>query len=582
MTRWSLRRRRPPATQASSVPALGPATAPNWAVPGPGPSAAPDRFTTPEVPQPPSHPAAVPPLADGAVVRPGEAWPNICDQFGLHLLVLAEQLRLSLDELEAAEDDPERLEQLYRIDHGVTRMRRASRDLRLLSGRGEEQLDGPVTSLLDVIRMAASAIERYSQVQVGKVTELAVIGYAADDVGSLMAALLENATQYSPESVVVSAHLLGDGGVMFRVEDRGIGMAAEQVAELNELLAGPVPDVDERTGRHTGFPVVHRIARRHMITVRLAARPGPRSGVLVMVTVPPHLLCEVPDDDVVSQLTARMDVSAANPGGARAARRLVPGPREVAGLPGAASQPAVSALSGGLPRRESASLRGGRPARAVADDVEVSAQEQAAARQAFADDLAAFTKATLGLGDSTGDQDSTVTSSASWDHGSGPAVGGPAQKGTVLQMTGTVPDPRGPQDFGWLLDNFADSTPGVSHALIVSSDGLPLVAATGMSSDLADPLAAMTSGILSLGNNIAVKVGEPRCEQMMLKFHTGHFLFMGIGSLAGFAVLVQDGANLGVVAHQMTQLVDAVGHVLTPQLRDDLRRRMTASSAPGA
>lgn len=516
------------------------------------------------------------------MVRPGEAWPHICDQFGLHLLVLAEQLRLSLDELEAAEDDPERLEQLYRIDHGVTRMRRASRDLRLLSGRGEEHLDGPVTSLLDVIRMAASAIERYSQVQVGRVTELAVIGYAADDVGSLMAALLENATQYSPESVMVSAHLLGDGGVMFRVEDKGIGMAAEQVAELNELLAGPVLDVDERTGRHTGFPVVHRIARRHMITVRLAARPGPRSGMLAMVTVPPHLLCEIPEDDAVSQPAARVNVSAADAGGGRAARRLVPGPREVAGLPGGASRPAVPAPPGGLPRRESASLRGGRPARAVADDVEVSPQEQAAARQAFADELAAFTKATLGLDDSTGSQDSADKGSASWDDGSGPAAGGTTQKGTVLQMTGTAPDPRGPQDFGWLLDNFAASTPGVSHALIVSSDGLPLVAAAGMSPDLADPLAAMTSGILALGTNIAVKVGEPRCEQMMLKFHSGHFLFMGIGNLAGFAVLVQEGANLGVVAHQMTQLVDAVGHVLTPQLRDDLRRRMTASSTAGA
>ena len=588
MTRWSLRRRRP---------TLRAATGPNRVVLGPtswrepagaaGPSAAPDRFTTPQVPQPPSRPAPAPPLAYGAVVRPGEAWPDICDQFGLHLLVLAEQLRLSLDELEAAEDDPERLEQLYRIDHGVTRMRRASRDLRLLSGRGEEHLDGPVTSLLDVIRMAASAIERYSQVQVGRVTELAVIGYAADDVGSLMAALLQNATQYSPDPVTVSAHLLGDGSVMFRVEDRGIGMAAEQVAELNELLAGPVPDVDERTGRHTGFPVVHRIAQRHMITVRLAARPGPHSGVLAMVTVPPHLLCEIPEDDAVSRPTAQVNVTAADAGGGRAARRLVPGPREVAGPPGAASRPAAPAPPGGLPRRESVSLRGGRPARAVADHVEVSPQEQAAARQAFADELAAFTEATLGLGGSTGGQDivvndSAVNDSAARDDGSGPAAGGTTQKGTVLQMTGTVPDPRGPQDFGWLLDNFAGSTPGVSHALIVSSDGLPLVAAAGMSPDLADPLAAMTSGLISLGNNIAVKVGESRCEQMMLKFHSGHFLFMGIGSLAGFAVLVQEGANLGVVAHQMTQLVDAVGHVLTPQLRNDLRRRMTASSAPGA
>ena len=132
--------------------------------------------------------------------------------------------------------------------------------------------------------------------------------------------------------------------------------------------------------------------------------------------------------------------------------------------------------------------------------------------------------------------------------------------------------PRDPKDFGWLLDNCATATPGVRHALIVSSDGLPLITAGDMSADLADPLAAMTSGIISLGNNIAAKVGEAGCDQLMLKFPAGHFLFMSIGSLAGFAVLARDGANLGVVAHQMAQLVDAVGHVLTPQLRDDLRR----------
>ena len=75
--------------------------------------------------------------------------------------------------------------------------------------------------------------------------------------------------------------------------------------------------------------------------------------------------------------------------------------------------------------------------------------------------------------------------------------------------------------------------------------------------------------------------GEPGCDQVMLKFPSGHFLFMGIGSLAGFAVLVREGANLGVVAHQMAQLVDAVGHVLTPQLRDDLRRRNLMSGGAG-
>jgi hypothetical protein len=135
---------------------------------------------------------------------------------------------------------------------------------------------------------------------------------------------------------------------------------------------------------------------------------------------------------------------------------------------------------------------------------------------------------------------------------------------------------RTPQEFGWLISNFVASAPGVSHALIVSSDGLPLLASEGLPEDLADPLAAIASGILSLGNNIASQVGGGNCDQILLRLTRGHFVFMGIGELAGLGVLVQAGANLGAVAHQMAQLVASVGHALTPELRDDLRRHAHA------
>jgi len=95
--------------------------------------------------------------------------------------------------------------------------------------------------------------------------------------------------------------------------------------------------------------------------------------------------------------------------------------------------------------------------------------------------------------------------------------------------------PSEPQDFGWLVDNFALSTPGVMHALIVSSDGLPLITSAGLAPDLADPLAAMTSGIISIGNNIAGQIGEPGCEQVMLKFPSGR---------SAEEVVVRDAAGL--------------------------------------
>ena len=140
---------------------------------------------------------------------------------------------------------------------------------------------------------------------------------------------------------------------------------------------------------------------------------------------------------------------------------------------------------------------------------------------------------------------------------------------------GARAQPSNPGEFGWLVDNFASSTPGVTHALIVSSDGLLLFASGAMSADIADPLSAMTSGMISLGNSVANLVGEGGCDQIMLKFPAGHFLFMAIGDLAGLAVLVHEGSNLGMIAHRMAQLVESVGHVLTPQMRDDLRRLST-------
>jgi hypothetical protein len=357
--------------------------------------------------------AAWPGRAGAAEQRPDGAWPDICDQFGLHLLVLAEQLRTSLDELESDEGDPERLRRLYQVDHAVTRMRRASRDLRTLSGRSDEELAGFTASLLDVIRMALSAIERYTQVSIGRVTDLAVLGYAADDIGSVMAALLDNATRYSPGTVTVSGHLLDDGGVMFRIEDTGIGMGADQVTALNTAFAGPVPDVDERTGRHTGFPVVHRLARKHSIGVRLAARPLPSSGTVAMVTLPPHLLCEVPPEGAQHRPAAATGT---------AAHQQAPRPIVVPDLPRGEPtrehqvqqwEPRESPdrdqrrPAGDLPRRERASLRGDEPRPQPQEPpIAQTPGQQAAARRAFADELSAFS---LGAVESPDSADDTAT-----------------------------------------------------------------------------------------------------------------------------------------------------------------------------
>lgn len=134
---------------------------------------------------------------------------------------------------------------------------------------------------------------------------------------------------------------------------------------------------------------------------------------------------------------------------------------------------------------------------------------------------------------------------------------------------------RGPQDFAWLIDNFAASVPGVTDALVVASDGLLITASGPVAPEVGDQLAAVTSGLLSLAHNSAAMVGRGTCEQIMLRLSHGHLLFMRIGDAAGLAVLTDARCDLKVVAFEMAQLVASVGHVLTPQMRVELHR-MTA------
>ncbi|MCP9952113.1 ATP-binding protein [Actinomadura madurae] len=322
------------------------------------------------------------------------AWPAVCEQFSQQVLLLSEQLRPAMDQLESEEEDADRLQLLYQVDHAVTRMRRAAREMSVLAGGGSAELGGHTTSLVDVVRLAESSIERYTQVVIGKVVQLAVVPYASDDVASLLVVLLDNATRYSPSAVTVSAHLLDNGAVMMRIEDKGIGIAPDRLQAINAMLSGPVPPIGADTARHTGFPVAHRLAAKHGIGVGLACRPaasGSAQGTVAMVVVPPALLCELAEEPLVPPRPAAS--AAPHPGGAvdRSLAHLR-APERVPDLAEPAAQPPVSALDP-LPRRESMSLRRSEaaPEASVSPLRAEGAPGRATAARSFAEDLEAFT-----------------------------------------------------------------------------------------------------------------------------------------------------------------------------------------------
>lgn len=136
-----------------------------------------------------------------------------------------------------------------------------------------------------------------------------------------------------------------------------------------------------------------------------------------------------------------------------------------------------------------------------------------------------------------------------------------------------------PPDFGWMINKFVERVPGVTHALILSADGLPLTSSASVSSDGAEQLAAIASGLLGLARNSAALFGKGSCELIMIRLSRGYFLFMGIGESAGLAVLTSAGLSMKNVAYEMTQFVDTAVHALTPKVRADLRRVITARRA---
>jgi signal transduction histidine kinase len=203
--------------------------------------------------------------------------------------ILVDRLIGHLDRLERGEEDPDRLAELFQLDHLATRMRRNDENLLVLAGADSSRIQRDAAPLMDVLRAAQSEVEHYTRIEFGMIDrDVEIAAHAVNDMVHLVAELLDNATAFSPPDspVVVEARRVGDRGVLL-IEDRGIGVSPEQLQELNERLAEP-PMVDVAVSRMMGLVVVARLAVRHGVKVEL--RPARDRGTIADVTLPPGVL----------------------------------------------------------------------------------------------------------------------------------------------------------------------------------------------------------------------------------------------------------------------------------------------------
>ena len=128
------------------------------------------------------------------------------------------------------------------------------------------------------------------------------------------------------------------------------------------------------------------------------------------------------------------------------------------------------------------------------------------------------------------------------------------------------------QDLNWLITSFVERVPAVAHAIVVSADGLPLAFSAGFPEDRADQLAAVTSGLTSLTHGAARVFEAGSVIQTVVEMEGGLLLVMAISNGSSLAVLAASDCDMGLVAYEMTLLVERVGRALTPGPRDGLRR----------
>ena len=195
-----------------------------------------------------------------------------------------------LGEMERKEEDPTKLEALFRVDHLATRMRRNAENLIVLSGSSPGRAWRRDVPMVDVLRGAVQEVEDYARVTVLPIGSVGLAGRAVGDIIHLLAELIENALSFSPPhtGVQVSGQMVANGYAV-EIEDRGLGMTPDELASANEHIASQ-PEFRLTGTPRLGLFVVSRLTERHGVRVHL--KESAYGGTTAVVLIPRELVTD--------------------------------------------------------------------------------------------------------------------------------------------------------------------------------------------------------------------------------------------------------------------------------------------------
>ncbi|WP_265296089.1 sensor histidine kinase [Streptomyces sp. SHP 1-2] len=210
--------------------------------------------------------------------------------------LIGQQMK-KLDTMERRHEDAEVLDGLFDLDHLTARLRRYEENLVILAGGTPHRRWRKPVPLLDVMRAAQGEVQEYQRVVLDFDGGPQLAARAVGPVSHVLAELIENALSFSrpPSQVEVRAAAVSRG-LAIEVEDRGLGMEEDQLAEVNALMARP-PRLDllaHSEDIRLGLHVVARLASQYGL--RIEFRTSAFGGTRVVMLVP-HELTVAPQDD---------------------------------------------------------------------------------------------------------------------------------------------------------------------------------------------------------------------------------------------------------------------------------------------
>ncbi|ASU81914.1 ATP-binding protein [Nocardiopsis gilva YIM 90087] len=255
---------------------------------------------------------------------------------------LANEQQVVLSNMQGRHDDPDVLEDLLKIDHMNAQLGRRAQATAVLCGSwpGQQRSSSPLT---DVVRGATSRIRDYLRIRLRSSLNTAVTGRAVEPVVLTVAELLDNAARHSQPNTTVEVNFQPThNGVAVTIDDAGVAMDAEELAQAERMLSGQrTPDIHRLgTPPQVGFAVAGVLAARYGFSVSVDTR-SPYGGVRAVVFLPSSLLTDgAQRPPIVEESTKPVAAAAPTP------------PPEPPGHDGADTpRTADAGLPSGLPRR---------------------------------------------------------------------------------------------------------------------------------------------------------------------------------------------------------------------------------------